>query len=372
MIPKHFSGSYAPDEVIFLLKVIDIEPTPLLERESRIQGGQAHYSEMIGSESAPSPSYVETFYQAVDNSGKVMAEHLVALAALISESRSGPLTLVSLARAGVPIGVLLTHILRHYFKREVQHYSISIIRDRGVDTNALGHILNTDRRADSSLVFIDGWTGKGVISRELTQAINKYNLEHGVNISPKLHVLTDLCGEAGVAPSSFDFLVPSSILNSTVSGLISRTILNKTHLGPEDFHGCVYYHELASVDLSGWFIKQMMEQVERLDAASAIKKIRGESLSPAKCAELKQITEFQLKHLQEQYNLSDVNFIKLGIGESTRVLLRRVPEILLLKDSQGLDVQHLKLMAEVKNVKIVCQPDLAYRAVALIKAVDNG
>ena len=372
MHPVHFSGSYAPDDVIFLLKVIELEPTPLLERELRIQGGAAHYSEMIGSESAPSASYLQAFYQAVESSGAIMAEHLVALASLISASRSGPLTLVSLARAGVPIGVLLARVLRHYFNREVKHYSISIIRDRGVDTNALNYILNTDLRPDSSLVFVDGWTGKGVISRELRGAINQYNLEHGVNISPKLHVLTDLCGEAGVAPGSFDFLIPSSILNSTVSGLISRTILNKTHLGPGDFHGCVYYHELASVDLSGWFIEQIMEQVKLLAAASPLAEIVVKALSTGQCAELRQVTESQLRYLQEQYSLPDVNFIKLGIGESTRVLLRRVPELLLLKDSQETDVQHLKLMADVKNVQVICQPDLSYRAVALIKAVDNG
>ncbi len=37
-----------------------------------------------------------------------------------------------------------------------------------------------------------------------------------------------------------DFLIPSACLNSTVSGLVSRTVLNDDLIGPADFHGAKF------------------------------------------------------------------------------------------------------------------------------------
>ena len=52
-----------------------------------------------------------------------------------------------------------------------------------------------------------------------------------------------------------DILIPSSCLNSTVSGLISRTFLRDDIIGRDDFHGAVYYGELTDSDLSYDFIE---------------------------------------------------------------------------------------------------------------------
>ena len=73
--------------------------------------------------------------------------------------------------------------------------------------------------------------------------------------------------------------------------------------------------------------------------------------------------------IKTQYTISDENRIKPGIGESTRVLLRRVPDIILLRDRHDNAVVHLKVLAAEKQVPLVYQEDLAYRAVALIKDV---
>ena len=48
------------------------------------------------------------------------------------------------------------------------HYSVSIIRDRGIDENALHYIYRT--HPEGKIQFVDGWTGKGAISIELTKA----------------------------------------------------------------------------------------------------------------------------------------------------------------------------------------------------------
>ena len=53
--------------------------------------------------------------------------------------------------------------------------------------------------------------------------------------------ITELCG------THEDILIASSCLNSTVSGLISRTFLRNDIIGINDFHGAVYYEELENL-----------------------------------------------------------------------------------------------------------------------------
>ncbi|MEG2032127.1 MAG: tellurite-like stress resistance cysteine protease StiP, partial [Janthinobacterium sp.] len=244
---QHFSGSYRQEDVEFLLTPMALEPIlDLAEKERLIQSGQRHYSEMLSPESLPSPAYLALFQSAFAANRLQMARDCLRLAALIAARRAGPVTLVSLARAGTPVGVILGHLLRQVFQRECRHYSVSIIRDRGIDANALKHIL-AQGHAPESIVFVDGWTGKGVISRELRQTVHDFNAAHGTATDGGLFVLSDLAGTAACAASASDYLIPSSILNATVSGLVSRSVLNDA-IGPGDFHGCVYYAQFEPHD----------------------------------------------------------------------------------------------------------------------------
>ncbi len=357
-----FSGSYLPDDVIFLLKRVSLAPTAVAEKERLIQSGRKHYSEMIGPERLPSPLYLRVFHQALERQKSRFASHLLDLAALLVRRRSGPIALVSLARAGTPIGVLLTRILRQRFDRTVTHYSISIIRDRGIDEVALRHILA--RHEAASIVFVDGWTGKGVIARELSQSITQFNERERESLNPGLFVVADLCGAAARAATAADYLIPSSVLGCTISGLVSRSILNSDVIGTGDFHGCVYHEELQNHDLSRWFIDTMMSAVERL----------GASVNPGVTAELRQQLRQRnasfLQDVQQRFGVRDVNHIKPGIGEATRVLLRRVPDRLLLRDRDHPDVEHLRVLADEKSVLVAVEPELPYLAAALIREVE--
>ncbi len=49
------------------------------------------------------------------------------------------------------------------------HYGISIIRDRGIDAAALDYI--ESRHGTKGIVFVDGWTGKGAITGELSRTL---------------------------------------------------------------------------------------------------------------------------------------------------------------------------------------------------------
>lgn len=357
-----FSGSYTPDDVQFLLKPIDIPDTPVAEKERRIQVEKRHYSEMLSREHLPSAQYMAIFQQAMQQNQQQMAIDCIRLAEKIALNRDGDIVLVSLARAGTPIGVILKHTLTKHCQRQVWHYSISIIRDRGIDENALQHILA--RHADTSLVFIDGWTGKGVIAGELQKSIGDYNQRHQLTIDAGLYVLVDLAGTAGTAASHEDYLIPSAILNATISGLISRSILNSDYIGANDFHGCVFYAAFQSADLSPWFIREIGANIDILwddTVASAAQAINQ--------SQLQQTSRQFLMQMQCKYGVSDANRVKPGIGEATRVLLRRVPDLLLLRAEQDVAVAHLKVLAKEKQVAIIYDADLPYRAVSLIKDI---
>ena len=358
-----FSGSYDPDDVVFLLKPVRIEPTPIAEKERLIQSGQRHYSEMIGAESLPSARYLEVFHESFDLVRERFARHLLLLARLIADARPGEITLVSMARAGTPVGAIVGRILRRGFGRPARHYSVSIIRDRGIDANALRFVLK--HHPASSVVFVDGWTGKGVIARELQQAIAAFNETHHEALGPGLYAVADLSGTAACAATSDDYLIPSAVLGATISGLVSRSILNRDVVGPGDFHACVFHEEHRAADLSRWFVDELSAEALRWHAAKAVTIEPG--VTPGERVRLRERSSSFLQALMTQFKIRNVNFVKPGVGEATRVLLRRVPDLLLLRDPGLPDVRHLRLLAQEKNVPIRVDPSLPYLATALIK-----
>lgn len=282
----------------------------------------------------------------------------MSLASMICEKRQDKITILSLARAGTPVGVLLQRALTKFYKRNSKHFSISIIRDRGIDEVALDYVL-AQGHDPQSLVFVDGWTAKGVIARELSQSIEKYNISRGVEIPSGLFVISDIGGTAEVQSTFDDYTIPSSLMNSTVSGLVSRSILNH-QVGEDDFHGCVQYSHLNQYDLSNWFVDVVTKEMNLDDLAPQC--VESKSLR-------RQATSRFLDFAMNEYGVSDINRIKPGIAEATRVLLRRVPDHLLIRQSDSLDVAHLKRLAFEKCVPIAVVPQMPFGACALIKDV---
>ncbi len=364
-----FHGSYRPEDVEFLLKPLALDELKNLglikdteAKEELIQSGKRHYSEMLSLESLPSARYRRLFFEAHQRNRDRMAQDCLTLARRIAESVDKPV-LVSLARAGTPIGAILSHTLRLLTGRAAPHYSVSIIRDRGIDARALDTIL--ERGADeNSLVFVDGWTGKGVIAEELHSALTSYNASRGTGIAPRLFVLADLAGKAFCAASADDYLIPSSILNATISGLVSRSVLNET-IGPEDFHGCVLYQDFADQDLSVWFVDNIMERIRELWAERPPLPPQPDAL-----AQVRRNAAFLTEEMR-RYGVTDRNLIKPGIGEATRVLLRRLPERLILKNPDQENVQHLLALAQEKQVPVEVRPDLLVNALSLIRSTKH-
>lgn len=83
-----FHGSYRAADVEFLLKPIEIDfITDLALKETLIQSGQRHYSEMLSPERVPSARYLTLFHQAHAANRTRLARDCLRLANMLCEDR---------------------------------------------------------------------------------------------------------------------------------------------------------------------------------------------------------------------------------------------------------------------------------------------
>ena len=173
-------------------------------------------------------------------------------------------------------------------------------------------------------------------------------------------VLSDPAGIAEKTGTHDDFLIASSCLNSTVSGLLSRTFYRSDIIGPTDFHGAAFYKELSPKDLTYTFI----------DAVEAhfpdVPHLLDEGELPMSGMD-------EVKVICHDFNIKDINLVKPSIGEATRVLLRRMPWKILvhsLDDNEHLG--HLYQLAFEKGVHLEEYPLKNYRACGLIQSLADN
>jgi len=358
-----FSGSYAPEDVTFLLKRIQMAPTPVDEKERRIQIGLTHYSEMISEERRPDARYLAHFQEACVPGVPRLARDIRSLTGQVLDLvRAGRLnqqvTLCSLVRAGVPYGVLLRRDLERA-GINVAHFGVSIIRDRGLDRVAMARV--TSERPVDGIVFVDGWTGKGAISDELEKSWREIS-----GRGPILAVIADPCGRAGLCASREDWLIPSGILGANVSGLISRSILRSDVIREGDFHGCLVLDHLSDLDVSVAFVDRVDEHLCRTtEVGTTDPDALREAANRFRCAADDTVTAVAIR-----FGIKNLNRIKPGIAEATRAVLRRIPDRVLVRcagrDSELAALVHL---CERDQVPILVDAGLMgpYRAITIIR-----
>ncbi|MEH6444920.1 MAG: cysteine protease StiP family protein [Oceanospirillaceae bacterium] len=357
---KPLQGSYEPQDCLFLLQAIDVPMLSIEQKELLLQQGKQHYSQMVSKESAPSEQYLQIFHTLVEQYKHRLAKEIASLAQQIHQLKGNEVTLLSLARAGTPIGVLLNRALKYYYNIESHHYSISIVRDKGIDECALAYIQEAGHSAQSVL-FVDGWTAKGVITQELKSAVAKWNSSCDYKIGDELCVISDIGGTADIVATTDDYAIPSGVLNSTVSGLVSRTILRDEFQG---FHQCVLYSDLQEQDISGWFV----DQISALFVD--IKPDSEELLQHSNSGNTrhKKMQDYVSKLMIAQ-QVDDINKVKPGIAEATRVMLRRVPKLLMVRDINSPDIAHLLVLAAEKKITVEQDSSMPFNAIAIIANV---
>ena len=374
------SGSYLASDVTVLLNIVEkdaVADVPVSQKEAFIQSGQRHYSDMLTLEDAPSAMHEQLYDQALAQGAVRTATDIANLAYTLHHmfqskvSAEHPLILVSLVRAGLPIGVLLQRALADTesgYSLPSLHYGISIIRDRGLDPFALQMIL--EAYPNSPIVFVDGWTGKGAIYQELSRSLATFNdLSHpnfanifhqGADVIPLL-TLADPAGVAWLAASEEDWLIPSGLLNSTVSGLISRSLYTEPQSG---LHRSVFYDNLVEADHSLAFIDRI--NMARRDLTATLQILPTFERPRYQTAHL-------INQLAADYKITNRNRIKPTIAEATRAILRRDPERILLATAEHPDTVLLRHLCAERNITISVLGDkiLPYQAITLIKQRDQ-
>ena len=339
---QNVQTSYSLSDIRLLIGAASAPTVSLGEKEARIAAGES-YGHFLTPEAAPTDLQTATYHSALNRSGPAIASALLGLAAqLEARAAGGPITLVSLARAGFPVGIVLHRLLKRR-RLNSAHFGVSIVRGVGLDLRALEQVLA--ERPASSIVFIDGWTGKGSVLNTLRTSLT------GHTVRPIFAALYDPAGVADIAGSFDDLLLPHAALNATVSGLLSRSFLvGEGHA--TQLHAAQYLAHLEAHDLS-------TEYVDALDVLCAdAAPLPAPSACPYNPAAL------ALK-IAQKYGCTDPHRTKPGIGEATRVFLRRRPAALIVRVSTP-DTFHLETLARAGGVPIHTEAALPYAAMSLI------
>ncbi|MEJ7783688.1 MAG: cysteine protease StiP family protein [Solirubrobacteraceae bacterium] len=354
-----YVGSYLPRDLTPLLTELSgagLE-LPAAERERLMQHG-GHYAETLPIEFRPTAEYEQLFEQLLAAHSDRVALLTRVLAQRVLEAQPDPV-LVSLARAGTPIGILLRRALAGEGV-DAPHYTVSIVRGRGLDPHALSYLLQHHR--PDKLIFVDGWTGKGAIQQELELALAAHERDRGVAIAARLAVLADPAHVTMLCSTRADELIPSACLNSTVSGLMSRTVVRPDLLGHDAFHGVRIYREFADYDVSRRFVDTISSRFNAVDDQLPAALAHATTLPHADGSGLREV-----QRVQREHGIDDVHRVKPGIGETTRVLLRRVPNAILVDPRHRERLAHVLMLAQERGVPVRERRSEIYACFGLIE-----
>lgn len=347
---KRMRTSIKPEDCTLLLKDItgELTPLPAKQREPLIQSG-VHYCELLPAEYEPSGEYLRQYENGLSAWAGITYAAVKSVAERIFAEKGSKTALVSLARAGTPVGMLIKRYIKQKYGCDIAHYTISIIRGRGIDSAAMKYI--AARHDPRYIQFVDGWTGKGAITRQLKEALADFP-----EVDDRLAVLADPAGLCEIYGTRDDIFIPCSCLNSVVSGLFSRTVLKDGIICEGDFHGAHYFEELSTQDRTYDFI-HAVESAAGTAALPDFHEADGSGLA-------------ETEEIAHAFGVSDINLVKPSIGETTRVLLRRIPRLVLLRDIGSPLTAHIKELAEEKGVEVREYPLRHYRACGLISTGD--
>ncbi|MFC6592771.1 cysteine protease StiP domain-containing protein [Deinococcus lacus] len=328
------------------------------EKEALLRRGVS-YGTLLTPEAPPSDHQVAAYHAALERNGERTGRLVAALTRQILQSER-PVA-VSLARAGTPVGCALRRLARHW-GRDLPHHTLSIIRGEGIDRAALAAVQQAHPGAD--LFFVDGWTGKGSISITLSQSLPS-------SVPPRLAVLSDPAGVAELAATHDDLLLPHAALNATVCGLLSRTFVEDDAAGqaPAQQGGGSPSSALHAARVEE-ALRPLDQTAEYLDALENLGLRAGPGTLPETVPRPSRPWETVLERAAAA-GVTNPHLVKPGVGEATRVFLRREPAGLLLRSQTHPDTQHLLDMAQQRGVPVHIIHDLPYLAAAWVSPGDR-
>ncbi|MEI7057812.1 phosphoribosyltransferase domain-containing protein [Nocardioides sp. CCNWLW239] len=340
-------GSYERDDVAWLLEDLSADTT-----------------------STSADEHVEAHRELFDEALKASAQRVAYAVGLVTEQvlarRGQDAVLVSLMRAGTPIGVLMRRWAQRVHGLDLPHYAISMVHGRGIDQTALAYL--AVHHDPAQVMFVDAWTGTGAIARELAASVEKANSTLDAHLaspfSPELAVLADPGRSVSVYGTREDYLIPSACLGSTVSGLVSRPVLDDDRVGPNDFHGAVFQADLASADVSKRFIDTVAARfpIVRTKVMLDLGAHLGGDHTPT------WVGWDAVEAAAEKFGNGDASLVAAGVDETVRLLLHGEPAMILVNPARDADLDQVKRLAEARGVPLDRVSDLPYACLGLLRS----
>lgn len=302
----------------------------------------------------PSPEYMRLLARATDRHATQTAVAVGTLTDAILRSSSAPV-IASIMRAGVPVGALM-HRWAAYRGFELPHFAISIVQHAGIDPVALRWL--AEHHDPGQIVFVDGWTAKGTVALTLRQCLDNAVTSQGIRFPGSFGVLADPGSCTPLHGTREDFLIPSAGLDSTATGLISRSVYHPDLTDPTSFHAAAFHRHLADADTSRDFLDAV---TARFDQAARTLSHRttapndpdwsGRSAAAA---------------IADRCRVDHIDLVKPGVCETTRVLVQwRVDTLLIRRDAER-DLDHILLLAAERGTAIEYADDMPFACVAVV------
>ena len=155
-----------------------------------------------------------------------------------------------------------------------------------------------------------------------------------------------MAGMAAASATREDQIIPSALLGGTISGLISRSILPKSERGAAKLHGCLQLDHLKDRDISRWFVDEMTHL-----AAPFVDTKNPPDLIGVDEQVQNRMTDF-VQATKQKFGLASPNQVKIGLGETVRAAIRRIPECIILRDHQSEGAVILRELAEIRNIPL--------------------
>lgn len=329
-VPLHgpVFGSYERDDVAWLLKDLSGEAVP----------------------APPEEEHQELFEEALSASAQRIAYAVGLVTEQVLARRGQDAVLVSLVRAGVPIGVLMRRWAQRVHGLDLPHYAISLVHGRGIDQTALAYL--AAHHDPGRVMFVDGWSGTGAIARELAASVEKANATLHAHLaspfSPELAVLADPGRSVSVYGTREDYLIPSACLGSTASGLVSRPVLDDDRVGPNDFHGAVFQADLASADVSKKLIDTVAARfpIVRTKVMLDIGARLGGDHTPTWAG------WDAVEEAAEKFADGDLGVVEAGVGDTVRLLLHGEASAILVNPAGDAELGPVKKLAAARDVPL--------------------
>jgi adenine/guanine phosphoribosyltransferase-like PRPP-binding protein len=337
-------GSYDRDDVAWLLKDLSAE-----DAETTDEGADED---------------LDLFDEALSASAQRVAYAVGLVTEHVLARRGQDAVLVSLAPSGTPIGVLMRRWAQRVHGLDLPHYAISLIHGRGIDQTALAYL--AAHHDPARVMFVDGWTGTGAVTRELAAAVEKANSTLDAHLSspfsPELAALADPGRSVSVYGTREDYLIPSACRGATVSGLVSRPVLDDDRVGPNDFHGAVFHADLDPADGSKKFVDAVAARfpIVRTKVMRDLGAHLGGDHTPT------WVGWDAVEDAAERFADGDVSLVVAGVEETVRLLLHGEPAKILVNPPRDADLGQVKKLAEAREVPLERVSDLPYACIGLL------